>query len=561
MRYQVFALLVLVVLVQQARSSELQLLAYDFFRWRATQQPATHDDVNRVVRPDGWLPDWSPAALQAYATKQKEFLSRLKALDHSGWTVSDSIDYLLLRSAILRVDFELNVLRSPRRDPNFYVQQTLGAVYELLLEPPPFLEERARNIVLRLESIPATLKHARTNLTEAVAPFASNAVENLASIETQITTASADLGPLLPESLRGRFADAMVRARDELVAYREWLRKELPRMSNSFAIGKAAYDRYLRLIALMPYTGDEILRMGQIEWERAVAFEQYEHLRNKGLPPLEIFPSIEAQIVQQRKDEEAIRQFLVEKEILDVPKWMGHYRNAPMPGYLRALGWLGVIDDLTSIGRIGQDATKYITEPSSSLPFFALSMALDPRPIIVHEGVPGHYFQLVLSWTNPRIARRHYIDSGPIEGIGFYAEEMLLQHGLFDNKPRTREIIYRFMRLRALRVEVDVKLARGEFTIEDAARYLARTVPMDEETARQEAGWFAAGPGQAITYQIGKMQIFKLIADAKVQHGEQFNLRDLHNYLWLNGNVPIALLRWEYLGLRDEIEKLLQLEP
>jgi hypothetical protein len=52
--------------------------------------------------------------------------------------------------------------------------------------------------------------------------------------------------------------------------------------------------------------------------------------------------------------------------------------------------------------------------------------------------------------------RRHCYDSVANEGIGFYAEEMMLQAGLFDDNPHTREIIYNFMRLRALRVEVDV---------------------------------------------------------------------------------------------------------
>jgi uncharacterized protein (DUF885 family) len=133
---------------------------------------------------------------------------------------------------------------------------------------------------------------------------------------------------------------------------------------------------------------------------------------------------------------------------------------------------------------------------------------------------------------------------------------MMLQSGLFDDRPRTREIIYEFMRLRALRVDADVKLARGEYTIEAAARYLAQTVPMDEKTAKQEAASFAANPGQAITYQIGKIQILKLIADAKIQLKDKFELRRLHNFLWENGNVPIALQRWEYLGRRDEVERL-----
>ena len=109
---------------------------------------------------------------------------------------------------------------------------------------------------------------------------------------------------------------------------------------------------------------------------------------------------------------------------------------------------------------------------------------MDPRPLTVHEGIPGHYFQLCLSWKQEDPIRRHYYDSGANEGIGFYAEEMMLQAGLFDDSPHTREIIYNFMRLRALRVEVDVKLALGEFTLEQAAKYLEEKVPMDSQTAR-----------------------------------------------------------------------------
>jgi len=110
------------------------------------------------------------------------------------------------------------------------------------------------------------------------------------------------------------------------------------------------------------------------------------------------------------------------------------------------------------------------------------------------------------------------------------------------------------MRLRALRVEVDVKLALGEFTLEQAAKYLQEKVPMDADTARQEAIAFSTGPGQAITYQIGKLQIMKFLADARMQQGEKFSLRPFHDFVWKNGNVPIALQRWEYLGAAIEAE-------
>jgi uncharacterized protein (DUF885 family) len=232
-----------------------------------------------------------------------------------------------------------------------------------------------------------------------------------------------------------------------------------------------------------------------------------------------------------------------------VPKWIQHYTLRPTPEYLRALGFTEQ-DDFTSPSRLNENCIRYVPEPSEKLGYFWRATSMDSRPITVHEGIPGHYFQLCLSWKNEDPIRRHYYDSGANEGIGFYAEEMMLQAGLFDDSPHTREIIYNFMRLRALRVEVDVKLALGEFTLEQAAKYLQEKVPMDEQTARQEAIAFCTSPGGAMTYQIGKLQILKFLADARMQQGDKFNLRAFHDFVWKNGNVPIALQEWEYLGGR-----------
>ncbi|HUU36165.1 MAG TPA: DUF885 family protein, partial [Vicinamibacterales bacterium] len=198
----------------------------------------------------------------------------------------------------------------------------------------------------------------------------------------------------------------------------------------------------------------------------------------------------------------------------------------------------------------------YIRVPRPDLPYFYLSTARDPRPIIVHEGVPGHYLQLAIAWRHENPIRRHYYDSGANEGLGFYAEEMMLQAGLWDASPRSREIIYNFARLRALRVEVDVKLATGMFTIPQAADYLEQTVPMDHATSLEEAASFAAGPGQGITYQIGKLQILSMLADARRTQGDRFSIRAFHDVLWKNGNVPLSLLRWELLDDRRDVDRL-----
>jgi uncharacterized protein (DUF885 family) len=215
------------------------------------------------------------------------------------------------------------------------------------------------------------------------------------------------------------------------------------------------------------------------------------------------------------------------------------------------LRFLGVSDDLTGPQRLHEDGVSYVPAPGPELPYFYAANARDPRAGIVHEGV--HYQQLALSWANPRPLRRHYYDSGVNEGIAFYNEELMLAAGLFDDAPHSTTVICNFMRLRALRVTVDVGLATGAMSIEDAARALQSQVPMDEATAREEAAFFAETPGQALTYQIGKTQVIALIADAVRLRGPELDLQALHDAIWRNGNVPVALLRWELLGLTDEL--------
>jgi hypothetical protein len=307
-------------------------------------------------------------------------------------------------------------------------------------------------------------------------------------------------------------------------------------------------------VALVPMTPEHIAAAGQQELERAVAFEALEKQRNRHLPPQPLPTTQAEQIARASSGEHMLRQFCEEQDLLSFPGWLQRYRNLPLPAYLAPLRGLGVTDDLTSPIRLDQDGISYIPEPAPDLPYFYLAMARDPRTLIAHEGV--HYYQLARSWKHENPIRRHYYDSGPNEGIGFYTEEMFLQAGLFDDSPHSREIIYNMMRLRALRVTVDVKLALGELTIETAAEELERRVPMDAATAREEASSFASEPGQAITYQVGKLQVLRFLADERLAHGADFSLRSFHDGLLINGNVPIALQRWEALGYVDEIGRL-----
>ena len=537
-----------------AHADSVNELSDTFWQWRAQEQPFSDDDIPRIERPVGLVVDWSPETITQRIQQLDSFEQRWKTLAPSPQApIPDQVDYRLLGSAIARVRWEISIEQSWKRNPQFYVDQTLGSVYLLLLPPPPFSASRQQEIVARMKQIPATLQSAQKNLTDIRQPFAQLAIDALDHLSERLQQMETGLAPQFNATNNQALHQATLATATALTQYRAWVTTQLPTARKDTAIGRDNYIFFLRNVALVPYTPEQLLAMSGQEWDRAVAFETYQQTRLAGAPPAPLFPSADAQIQAEKIAEEKVRAFLVDQKILSVPPWLHHYHNLLLPPYLGPLQDLGVTDDLTGPSRLDQDGTSYIRVPAPNLGFFNLSTAHDPRPILVHEGVPGHYFQLCLGWHSPDPIRRHYYDSGANEGLGFYAEEMMLQAGFFEDNPRTRETIYSFMRLRALRVEVDVKLALGEFTLQQGAEYLARTVPMDTATALDEAAMFSSTPGQGISYQIGKLQITQLLADARRTQGKGFSLLQFNNFVWNNGNVPIALQRWELLQDASEV--------
>lgn len=550
------ALALLLVTAAPAFADDLQSLARDFWSWRAVTKPMSRDDVDRVVRPHGWAPGWSREAVEARRKTLTGFEERWKRLADPSKSIPWQVDRRLIGSALARVHWELDVKRSLRRDPMFWVDQTVPAVVDALLSPPPFGQERSEDVAVRLESIPRTLEQARTALDEAAAPFARLAIEDLAGIGPKLTAAMAALSPLLDPGVRPRIGPATEKAIGALDGFRAWLEGLLSSLPDRTPVGRDGYVSFLRNVALVPFTPEELLLMGRQEYERSVALEVVERQRNAGVPELPMAPDQDAQSAMTRRAEAEIRRFLEEKGIVSVPGWLPHYMDSPVPPYLEVLDGFGEWSLFVNTARSGEPSIRWIPRPSPRLGYFAGSMAKDRRPHMSHEGIPGHAFQLGLASRHEDEIRRAFYDSGPIEGLAFYSEELLLSAGLYWDAPKAREMVANYMRLRALRVEVDVRLALGTFTIPQAAEYLRTSVPMDAETARAEAASFASSPGQAITYQIGKLQVQRLLAEAKRAQGDAFRLRAFHDFVYRNGNVPLSLQRWEMLGRRDEVDAL-----
>lgn len=559
-QFVAFAALFMVMVgpvVSQRPADSDEKLASDFWAWRARFGQYTGDDVTRVERPSGVVRDWSAASVEKQRKDLAAFDARWKKLDNQSAPVPQQVDYRLMGSALARVHWELDILKRWQRDPNFYIEQTVTPVAEALTVPGPYDEARSREILARLGNIPAIVEEGEKNLVSPPAPFAKMAIESLGRIRPELEEVARTL-PSQTTIGATEWRGAADRAATALERYRAWLEKTLPTLPAQSAIGRENYVWFLRNVALMPYTPEELVARAEQEWRRAVAFEGLEVNRNRSVPPLVMASTVEEFIARNAKAEAEARDFLERRENRTLPNWLHHYTLRPLPAYLAALGDFTETDDFTSPSRLDQDGIRYVAAPSPNAGYFWVADAKDPRIQIVHEGTVGHYGQLCVSWKNPDPVRRHYYDSGSIEGIGFYAEEMMLQSGLYDDSPHSREIVYNQMRLRALRVIVDVQVALGTMTTAQAVDYMVHNVPMDEADARAEVTQMGETPGQKIAYQTGKLQIIEMMEDARLKQGDKFSVRKFHDYVWLNGNVPITLQRWEYLGLDDAVSKLKQ---
>lgn len=528
-------------------AEEVANVGADFWRWRLDTILRTSDDVPRITRNSRWRPRFDQSSIESVRRQRQVLSDRWAAIDLAAASVSTQVDHRLIGSALARVHWEIDIMRSWERDAMLQVQQALGPYFDLLLQPPPFEAERVDGIIAQLGAIPEQLAVAQENLARAgIACLAEAAVKQLSSIDRDLPASVDALTTFVDPTLRQVLVATAAVATDALVSFREWLSERVPSMTIDASPGRDHFRWYLHHVALLPREPEELLTLARYELDRTTVWEAVveNQVRETPLPPLP--PSAEAQVEVERRQELEIREFMDREHLLSAHLRLANYFTAPMPPYLEPISWLGVPNDLTDADRLDQDASSYTTKPVSTLGYFAAANARDPRLGIVHEG--AHYRQLAISWQHADPIRRQYYDSIANEGLAHYNEELMLQAGLFDDAPRSRPIIYNFARLRALRVLVDIGLAIGEMTLDEAIETFVRDVGMDRTTAFLESTMYLSNPGLAMSYFVGKAELLRLVADARSRLGPGFDLQSLHDNLYLNGNVPFALQRWEILA-------------
>ncbi len=534
---------------------EVQELGREFWEWRTRSSYRTPDDVPRVEHPPDWVPEFNEESARRRLERTAEFRWRWEAMDVSHDTVPNQVDYRLIGSAISRVEWEVGILRNWERDAVMQVHQALGPAYDLMVPAAPFDTDRQDGVIYQLHQVGPQLGVARENLARAgTSALAGSAVRLLEDIDEALPRSVSEVGPLFGRGRRRPLADAGAEATRELVDFREWLRGYQDRMPEHEPVGRDLFVWFLRNVALLALSPEEIVLLANREICRNYAWEEIE--KNRGSedsrPPA--FETAEAQAAGEIRCEREVREFYEGENLLTQPDSLSRYHMAPLPSYVQPLTWLGCANDLTSDRRLDEDGLAYVWDPNGPLPYFFVVIAHDPRLGIIHEG--AHYKQLALSWANPDPIRRRYYDSTANEGLAHYNESLMLQAGLFDDAPWSRLVVQNFKRLRSLRSVVDVSLATGEMTLEEGMSTFMELVPIDYQTALEETSMYLASPGLAMSYMVGKLEVIRLLADAKRMLGREFSLRWFHDYLWQNGNVPHSLLRWEMLDDPSDIHAI-----
>ena len=205
--------------------SDLQNLSADFWTWRASEQPFSFDDIPRLDRPAGWTADWSASTIARRRDELTAFEDRWKKLDPTVQDKSraETVDYLLVGSAIARARWELDFVKGWQRNPWFYLDQSLASVFVSLTQPPPFDAARSAEIVRRIQAIPQIIADAETNLKDPYRPLAELSVNQLKDIRPRLEEMARQLKPFLAPASAAQLDPAMQAAIAALEGYRAWL--------------------------------------------------------------------------------------------------------------------------------------------------------------------------------------------------------------------------------------------------------------------------------------------------------------------------------------------------
>ena len=96
---------------------------------------------------------------------------------------------------------------------------------------------------------------------------------------------------------------------------------------------------------------------------------------------------------------------------------------------------------------------------------------------------------------------------------------------------------------RACRIILDVKLQRGEITVDEAIDFLVDQTGFERPQATAEVNRYTYTPTYQLSYLLGQVLLLRLREDEKRRLGASFSLSGFHDALLNQGSLPVSFQR------------------
>ena len=525
-----------------------QLLAL-FQEWRAFEEPPR---VNGA-------PDYTPATNTRRLAGLRTMQDRLRAIDTTGWPIPQQVDHHLVRAEMNGMEYYLRVLQPFARDPAYYASIITaesdtpakegpvihGAIklYDYPIWPRtgldtmmPLSTEQAASLSAQIRTIPGLLQAARANLAGANARDlwlgGVRAFEEQSEALEQLATRVGSSHPALRE--------AIVTARSATEQFASWLTAEAPRKTGPSGIGKDDYTWYLRNVMLVPLSWEEELTILRRELARAHTSLRLEENRNRALPPLAVADTPEAYQALQERAITRYLKWMTDQKILTMEPWMERAlreRTAPFA-------------------------------PLESRNFFMQATQRDPIPLWTH---------LYHWWDNMRIrvaphaspirrnALLYNVWMSRAEGMATAMEEWMMHAGLYDESPRSREIVWIMLLNRAARGLGNLYAHANDLTMAQAGDIHVNWTPRGwmrrDPLLGFEQHLYLRQPGYGAVYITGGRLLEETIAERARQLGDAFSIQRVIDEINAAGMIPVSLIHWEVTGDDRMVRELREGRP
>ena len=547
------AILLLVAGHAAASPADLRATAHEYYQWRDAAYPvATSDQGDH--RYDNRLADYKMSAVLRRREHVSDLLTKVGALSTEEWGKDDRIDRILFQSQLAGADFFGRQLDPESSDPQVYVNECTNAIFSLLKKDYALPRARGLAATARLQQMPGLLQTARANLTHPVKLYASLAIEAVRGGDELYTVSLMSLAEGMSAAERKRLDTARDGALKALHDYADWLQAGLPKMPEWQPMGEAKYNYLLKHVLLLPFDAHDVAHLGEVELGRYRALEAM--LKDPTLASPDPrraahVPKDQAEFLAAYESRlKEVVSFLQANRLVTIPGYMGAFQIRELPEAFKPTAPGGFMNPP---GIYDKDPVGFYFIPTynpNSGNFYMRAAIEDPRPILAHEGIPGHFLQLSIANHLQNEIRRQHSDSVFSEGWALYGEEMLSREGLYPDNSAAQGQVLRLSRYRAARIGVDVNLHTGRWNFEQAVGYFMEAGGLDREAAEGEAAGAASSPTQKISYITGKWQIMRLLGRYRDRQGAAFRLGAFHDQLISYGSLPLSVI--ESLMLDDE---------